>query len=192
MMCQRIREFMFQAYGGAILTRADAPLHRNRWFSVFLRQGYYTIEPNQEQVAILPTVGEEVVLVRVYRPVVGLSILEFPAGGVEAGESPLEAARRELAEETGILVEDLTRFRPLPPITICPDRMPICPHLFQVAVSEAEYAARGPFDHEIEEIRRLSRLEAQAAASDGSLFACLPLALLFRHFCRPRASGDKP
>jgi uncharacterized protein len=43
----------------------------------------------------------EVVFVRQYRHPVRDWTLEVPAGSVEAGESPLEAAERELAEEVG-------------------------------------------------------------------------------------------
>jgi ADP-ribose pyrophosphatase len=40
-------------------------------------------------------------LVRQLRVPAGGPVLELPAGGVEDGESPLETAQRELAEETG-------------------------------------------------------------------------------------------
>lgn len=42
-----------------------------------------------------------VLLVRQYRLPVGRSLLELPAGGIDAGESVEEAVQRELQEETG-------------------------------------------------------------------------------------------
>ena len=168
----------------------DVPLHENPWFRVFCREGYYTLEPRQAQVAIVPALGEDLVMVRVTRPVLGLSLLEFPAGGAEGEETPLEAARRELAEETGLWIEDLARFQSLPRLSIAPDRMPAWPHLFQVELTDAEYESRGAFDAEIEEVCRLSPEQLQAAVLAGRILACLPLALLCRRFCRTLSSQE--
>jgi len=49
---------------------------------------------------------DRVILVRQYRHAVGRELLEFPAGGLEPGEDPLEAARRELREEAGLVAEE--------------------------------------------------------------------------------------
>ena len=40
-----------------------------------------------------------------YRPAIGRVSLELVGGGIEAGESPLDAAERELAEEVGVAAD---------------------------------------------------------------------------------------
>ena len=45
---------------------------------------------------------EQLTLVRQHRVPVGQSMLELPAGFIDGGETPLAAAQRELAEETGL------------------------------------------------------------------------------------------
>jgi ADP-ribose pyrophosphatase len=52
-------------------------------------------------VAILPLEGRQCKLIRQYRYAIDDYIFEAPAGALEQGEDPLEAARRELIEETG-------------------------------------------------------------------------------------------
>jgi ADP-ribose pyrophosphatase len=49
----------------------------------------------------------DVVLIRQYRHATGSRLLEICAGGLNPGEDPLEAARRELEEETGYLAGKL-------------------------------------------------------------------------------------
>jgi 8-oxo-dGTP pyrophosphatase MutT (NUDIX family) len=45
--------------------------------------------------------SEQLLLIRQYRPPTGTSVIEFPAGLIDDGESPQVAALRELHEETG-------------------------------------------------------------------------------------------
>jgi ADP-ribose pyrophosphatase len=58
-------------------------------------------------VAILPLVDDKhVCLIRSRRLTVDATLIEVPAGTREPNESPLETARRELAEETGYRATD--------------------------------------------------------------------------------------
>lgn len=51
------------------------------------------------------TEQDEVYLVRQYRYALGQELWELPAGKLEAGEEPFEAAKRELAEECGLTAD---------------------------------------------------------------------------------------
>lgn len=52
-------------------------------------------------------------LVRQFRYPVGRELLEVPAGKLEAGESPLECAKRELLEECGVVAESWAELGPI-------------------------------------------------------------------------------
>ena len=61
------------------------------------------------------TDSDEIYLVRQYRYALGQELWELPAGKLEKGEDPFEAAKRELAEECGLVAEhytDLGEFYP--------------------------------------------------------------------------------
>jgi ADP-ribose pyrophosphatase len=65
---------------------------------------------HDEVVGIVPLDSEgNVILVRQFRLPAKEMLLEIPAGGVDAGESPEEAAQRELQEETGYRAAQLDR-----------------------------------------------------------------------------------
>lgn len=68
----------------------------------------YSFLHEKNCVCICPVVGQDVLLIRQYRYAVDDWCLELPCGAVEDGEHPLDAAARELREETGCVPEMLT------------------------------------------------------------------------------------
>jgi len=63
----------------------------------------FDIVEHHGSVILLP-VDEQgnLVFVRQYRHAAGLDLLELPAGTLDPGEGPLDCARREIREETGL------------------------------------------------------------------------------------------
>src|SRR5215471_10107771 len=53
--------------------------------------------------------GDQILLVRQYRLPARQYLWELPAGRLDEGETPLRAAKRELAEETGITAKKFER-----------------------------------------------------------------------------------
>tara|TARA_B100001057_G_C22602993_1_gene853544 strand:- start:33 stop:611 length:579 start_codon:yes stop_codon:yes gene_type:complete len=63
-------------------------------------QPYYRLTGVDSVICCVMTMQEEFVMVRQFRPNIDEYSLEFPAGGLLKNEKPLEAAKRELMEET--------------------------------------------------------------------------------------------
>ena len=92
------------------ITLSEEKIFTGKIFDLNLRQAQLTdgtpvrreIVVNKGAVVIIPlTANNEVRLVRQYRAAAETWVIELPAGGLEPGEDPDEAAPRELLEETG-------------------------------------------------------------------------------------------
>jgi ADP-ribose pyrophosphatase len=144
------------------------------WFEVIAKktnsgswsEPYYSLQMADYVSVVALTKQQEILLVRQYRPAIETYTLELPSGHVELGESPEEAAKRELLEETGHLANKIEFLGCLAPDTgrlsnrlwcyFAPDVTPIQPKpsfepgLELVVCSQADLLksiAESKFDH---------------------------------------------
>jgi 8-oxo-dGTP pyrophosphatase MutT (NUDIX family) len=85
----------------------ESVVFRTKWFELVARQSpvcpapHYSIKTLDYVGVVAVTARGELLLVRQFRPAVWETTLELPSGHVEPGQTPEQAARAELLEETG-------------------------------------------------------------------------------------------
>lgn len=75
------------------------------------------VDPGEASIILPITDENEVVFITQYRESVNKVSLELPAGRVDPGEKPIETARRELEEETGLICKNIEHMISLYPST---------------------------------------------------------------------------
>jgi 8-oxo-dGTP pyrophosphatase MutT (NUDIX family) len=111
------------------------------------------------------TNDSEVVLVRQYRHGLGGVSLELPAGVIEPHETPEEAARRELVEETGYESSDWVSIHS---VSTEPARHTTRAHFFCARGARLARPA-APEDAEVLEVVKVPLADLARLATDGSI-----------------------
>ena len=125
----------------------------------------YHVVVNPDSVFVVPHFDNgDTVLVRQWRHAWDESSWEVPAGTFNEGEEPLQCARRELAEETGLRASRFTKLGVVHGAAILTGRA----HLFLAqGITEAEQNLEA-YEQDME-VRRLPLADALNAALDGEI-----------------------
>jgi ADP-ribose pyrophosphatase len=128
-------------------------------------EAVYTVVQNPDSAFVVPYFDDhDTMLVRQWRHAWDISSWEVPAGTFDDGEDALECARRELAEETGLVAERYTSLGVVHGAAFLTGRA----HLF-LAQGLTE-TARSPETYEQDmEVLRLPFTEALKAALEGQI-----------------------
>lgn len=121
-------------------------------------------------VVIVPLTAEnEILLVRQYRPAIGMWAWELPAGSLKPGEDVEHAARRECQEETGQVAARLERlgsFFPTP--GYCDEQMTFFTAIGLRAPRAGDEEAHQDEDEDIE-VRPFSREKLRQMIASGEI-----------------------
>ena len=111
------------------------------------------------------TEASEVILVRQYRHGIANSSLELPAGVIEPHETPEEAARRELVEETGYEGGDWVHIQS---VSTEPARHTTTAHFFCVRGAR-QTRPPAPEETEVLELVKVPLADLARIATDGTI-----------------------
>jgi 8-oxo-dGTP pyrophosphatase MutT (NUDIX family) len=120
-------------------------------------------------------------MVEQYRYGIGQVCLEFPAGAIDAGESPEQAARRELLEETGFLASTLKSLGRMAPE---PAKHTNWAHIFG-AVDVELLKEPLPGTGEVIKQRSLTRDQLVSAISTGTIVHGIHVAAFYAAMSHP-------
>jgi 8-oxo-dGTP pyrophosphatase MutT (NUDIX family) len=143
-------------------------------------EGQYVVLECPDWVNVIAlTDDQQVVLIRQYRHGVDRVVLEIPSGIVEAGEEPLAAAQRELAEETGYTGERWTRLGAVYPNTAFQDNR--CHHFLAEGVRLTTQPALDPGEAISVELHPLGNLAGLIATGQIAQALVLSAVYWFEH-----------
>jgi len=116
-------------------------VYKNKYLNIKKSKNYYFYDENETQVMILPVVSKnKFIFVKQYRRPLNKITYEFPAGGcINKREKPLDAAIRELKEETGISLGK-KKFYKLNKVSANPQRQQKLVHIYLAKIGKKEFS----------------------------------------------------
>ncbi|WP_447527542.1 NUDIX hydrolase [Vreelandella sp. TE19] len=186
---------------GQFIVTSSRQIYKNPWIEVtedsVIRpggeKGIFGTLDMRDGVAILPLFDDgSVLLAREYKYAQEKEMIEIVGGGIDDGESPENAAARELAEEAGLEADELIRLGVADPFTTLVRTR----DYLVIATGLRELRERPPADDVVEPFR-ISLATAVDYVMDGTIthaVSCLLIlraALAFPHHVKGRTLSSR-
>lgn len=146
---------------------------KTKWFSIdeipikpSSGEPYYRVSYGKAVGILAVTNDAKIILIRQFRPAIGVYALEIPAGAIDDGESPEVAAKRELLEEAGFMCDSMENIGLL---EVSPDRIN-CE--FNIFFGKGAKINKGIKNEEGIEVLLVSKNEFENLIKDGKILSC--------------------
>lgn len=139
------------------------------------------VEYHKKQVIVIPILEDNsIIMPKVKRHILGEATWELPAGGIMDEESEEEGALRELREETGVSIFDISRLKEETTIVVSQNRLPMFPSIFSIDVSVDEFEQKNQHDNEVDSVRSFTFDEIKEMITTGQIFTSITISILAR------------
>lgn len=159
-------DLVMERVGEEVVYEGERRVARRRYAGPDGQQTFDVVLDGPGTAVLAFTADGEIVLTRQFRPGAERVLWDLPGGFVDDGESPVEAAARELREETGYEAADLVVVASVYPGAYSTERRHVV-----VAHGCHRVSRPDPDDGEEIEVRLVSLAEFRAIARAGDLTA---------------------
>ena len=159
-------------------------VYKNRFFKIALNNSYYELIPNNREVIILPIVDKKYFLaVKAIRKILKKTLYELPSGSFHLNERPIDAAKREFSEETGIKLQKKNKFIRMKDIYQIPNRTKNTVYVYATHISMGQINKKFKSE-EISSLEVLSLKKIFYLIKNGKFNTSVSIAILLQYLLR--------
>ncbi len=160
-------------------------VHKNPYFNILYKKNYYIYKPKYKEVIVLPVIDKnKFLLIKAKRELLNKSIYELPAGSANKNESLINAARREMEEETGVKLKKKDKLVKMKSVYQIPNRNPKPVNAYYVKLKSSQISFKGYDKKEVSSIKIFTLKQVLTLIENNQLCTSVPIAIIMQYIIK--------